>query len=188
MRVFYHFTAINISSKKAEKGAEGKLSSSTCDRAQALKYRVITYATTYLDNLKCSNSFFTPLCSCMPAHAYFHRSIPVPGRLPVTLKAPKASGGCTSRILSSTQAAGTTAALAVGESGSLDTEDDHSAIATGGDGMSDEVVALHELISTQKGDLETAALIGQRLLDATDELSAKLEVSTGVLLVPSLLG
>lgn len=75
------------------------------------------------------------------------------------------------------QAEHTTSTLAEGESGSFDTEHDHSAIATGKEGVLKEVAALKELISTQKEDLKTAALIGQRLLDANDEFSAKLEVT-----------
>ncbi|CAM9829263.1 unnamed protein product, partial [Hapterophycus canaliculatus] len=39
-----------------------------------------------------------------------------------------------------------------------------------------EVVALRELVQRQKEDLETAASIGQQLLDSNDELSTKLEV------------
>ncbi|CBN76731.1 hypothetical protein Esi_0000_0540 [Ectocarpus siliculosus] len=38
-----------------------------------------------------------------------------------------------------------------------------------------EVVALRELVQRQQEDLETAALIGQRLLDRVEELSASLE-------------
>ncbi|CAB1097033.1 unnamed protein product [Ectocarpus sp. CCAP 1310/34] len=40
-----------------------------------------------------------------------------------------------------------------------------------------EVVALRELVQRQREDLETAALIGQRLLDRVEELSASLEAS-----------
>ncbi|CAM9682060.1 unnamed protein product [Ectocarpus sp. 12 AP-2014] len=40
-----------------------------------------------------------------------------------------------------------------------------------------EVVALRELVQRQQEDLETAALIGQRLLDRVEELSASLEAS-----------
>lgn len=40
-----------------------------------------------------------------------------------------------------------------------------------------EVVALRELVQHQQEDLETAALIGQRLLDRVEELSASLEAS-----------
>lgn len=101
----------------------------------------------------------------------------VPEMLPGTVKAPTASQVCTPKVLSPHQAADTTSALGVGETGSFDTERDHSAIATGREGVSNEVVALQEVILAQKEDLKTAALIGQRLLDANDELSAKLEVT-----------
>lgn len=43
--------------------------------------------------------------------------------------------------------------------------------------QSDEVAALRELVQRQKEDLEMAAMIGQGLLDSTEELSAKLEVT-----------
>lgn len=93
------------------------------------------------------------------------------------MKAPKTSGGCTPRNLSIRQAAETTTALAEGESDLSSTAHDHSAVATGSEGVPDQAVSLHELISTQEQDLRTAALIGQRLVDANDELSAQLEVT-----------
>lgn len=44
----------------------------------------------------------------------------------------------------------------------------------------DELDALRELVERQKEDLETAASIGQQLLDSNDDLSTKLEVGTSI--------
>lgn len=99
-------------------------------------------------------------------------------------------------MLLSRQAASAPVVPAAGESGrygstdrgecpgalDVDDEDDNPTTATDTDGTSDDVAALRELVHHQKEDLEMAALIGQRLLDSNEELSAKLEVSTGVLL------
>ena len=84
-------------------------------------------------------------------------------------------------MLSSLQAVGATDVLASRESDAVDEENsqkDHSAVVADDDDASDELISLRELVSTQRDDLQTAALIGQRLVDANDELSAQLEVST----------
>lgn len=112
-------------------------------------------------------------------HAFSHRSSSAPERPPDIVEPPKPSKEYAPNVLSPHQAEDATATLAEGESLSLDTKHDYSATATDSYGVSHEVVALHELIATQREDLKTAALIGQQLLDATDELSAKLEVSIG---------
>lgn len=61
----------------------------------------------------------------------------------------------------------------------VDEEHFHPITATNAtdDAESHEVTALRELIQRQKEDLEMAAMIGQGLLDSTEELSAKLEVT-----------
>lgn len=113
----------------------------------------------------------------------------IPEILPIAVKAPKTSGGCTPKVLLLRQAVDKTTALAEGESGSFGTEhEEPSVMATGSGGVSDDVDALNELVSAQKQDLKTAALIGQRLLDSNDELSAKLEVTQGCCLGLFLLG
>lgn len=101
----------------------------------------------------------------------------MPEILPIAVKPLKTGGGCTPKLLTLRQAADKTTPLAEGESGSFGTELDPSAIATGSGGVPDDIADLKELISAQREDLKTAALIGQRLLDSNDELSAKLEVS-----------
>lgn len=98
-------------------------------------------------------------------------------------------------IAGDSSAGGTPAALAARESAlpesaddgdyagdydSVDGEDRCMAMKNGDNQAeicgADEVAALRELVQQQKEDLETAASIGQRLLDSNDDLSTKLEV------------
>ncbi len=97
--------------------------------------------------------------------------------------APRTGEGCARKISSSHQATRAADVLVARKSDAVDEDDsenDHSAVEADGDGVSDELAALRELISTQRDDLRTAASIGQRLVDGNDELSAQLEVGTNV--------
>lgn len=95
---------------------------------------------------------------------------------------PRTSEECARKMSSSCQAARATDVLVARESDAVDEDDSEheSAVEADGDDVPDELASLRELISTQRDDLRTAALIGQRLVDANDELSAQLEVGTNV--------
>lgn len=139
------------------------------------------YRSLALSNLACSGPYTYP-------GTRFRRSYSIPpGRLPK--KEPRASELRRLTTSPSLQVA-TEGVPAVGESGrsgctdrgdcpgalGVDDENDTPKTATITDAESDEVTALRELVQNQKEDLEMAAFIGQRLLDSTEELSAKLEV------------
>lgn len=106
---------------------------------------------------------------------------------------PRTSEGCTSTVLPSRQAASPPDTFEVVESGRCgNTTDGRGCAGVSGvdgdnvnpetatklntDADSDEVIALRELVQHQREDLKMAALMGQRLLDSTEEVSAKLEV------------